>query len=141
MILVDSSVWIDYFNGRDTIQTDKLDELLGAELLGIVDLILPEVLQGFRSDADYRLAKQMLTSLTVFNLLGIEFAIKSADNFRELRQQGITIRKTADVIIATFCIEAGHSLLFSNKDFIPFVNNLGLSAVLLTHKGSRFTGG
>lgn len=131
MILVDSSVWIDYFNGRDTIQTAKLDELLGADLLGLGDLILTEVLQGFRSDADYRVAKQMLTSLTVFNMLGLEVAIKSADNFRELREQGITIRKTVDVIIATFCIENGHSLLFSDKDFIPFVNNLGLSAVLV----------
>jgi predicted nucleic acid-binding protein len=131
MILVDSSVWIDYFNGRDTIQTAKLDELLGAELLGIGDLILTEVLQGFRSDADYHVAKQMLTSLTVFNMLGLEIAIKSADNFRELRKQGITIRKTVDVVIATFCIEAGHSLLFADKDFIPFINNLGLSAVLV----------
>jgi predicted nucleic acid-binding protein len=131
MILVDSSVWIDYFNGRDTIQTGRLDELLGEELLGIGDLILTEVLQGFRSDADYRVAKQMLTSLTVFNMLGLEIAIKSADNFRELRKQGITIRKTVDVVIATFCIEAGHSLLFADKDFIPFVNNLGLSAVLV----------
>jgi len=125
------SVWIDYFNGRDTIQTVKLDELLGVELLGIGDLILTEVLQGFRSDADYRVAKQTLTSLTVFNMLGLEVAIKSADNFRELRKQGITIRKTVDVIIATFCIENRHSLLFSDKDFIPFVNNLGLTAVLV----------
>ena len=131
MILVDSSVWIDYFNGRDTIQTAKLDELLGEELLGIGDLILTEVLQGFRADADYRVAKQMLTSLTVFNMLGLEIAIKSADNFRELRKQGITIRKTVDVVIATFCIETGHSLLFADKDFIPFANNLGLSAVLV----------
>lgn len=131
MILVDSSVWIDYFNGRDTIQTAKLDELLGAELLGIGDLILTEVLQGFRSDADYLVAKQVLTSLTVFNMVGLEVAIKSADNFRELRKQGITIRKTVDVVIATLCIETGHSLLFSDKDFIPFVNNLGLRAVLV----------
>lgn len=131
MILVDSSVWIDYFNGRDTIQTAKLDDLLGEELLGIGDLILTEVLQGFRADADYRVAKQMLTSLTVFNMLGLEIAIKSADNFRELRKQGITIRKTVDVVIATFCIETGHSLLFADKDFIPFVSNLGLSAVLV----------
>ncbi|MGB8697904.1 MAG: PIN domain nuclease [Thermosynechococcaceae cyanobacterium] len=129
MILVDSSVWIDYFNGTDTLQTAQLDELLGVELLGIGDLILMEVLQGFRADADYRIAKNMLTSLTVFNLLGLEVAIKSADNFRALRKQGITIRKTVDVIIATFCIERGHSLLFSDKDFIPFVNHLGLSAV------------
>jgi predicted nucleic acid-binding protein len=103
MILVDSSVWIDYFNGRDTPQTDKLDELLEIELLGIGDLILTEVLQGFRVDKDYRTAKKVLTSLTVFNMLGLEIAIKSAENLRILRKQGITIRKTNDVIITTFC--------------------------------------
>lgn len=130
MILVDSSVWIDYFNGKDSTQTAKLDELLGVELLGIGDIILTEVLQGFQTDIDYRVAKQMLTSLTVFSMLGLEVAIKSADNFRALRKQGITIRKTVDVIIATFCIENGHSLLFSDKDFMPFVEHLGLNAVL-----------
>jgi predicted nucleic acid-binding protein len=129
MILVDSSVWIDYFNGRDTIQTSKLDKLLGVEFLGIGDLILTEVLQGFRADTDYRTAKRMLTSLTVFSMLGLEVAIKSADNFRALRKQGITIRKTVDVIIATFCIENEHSLLFCDKDFIPFIEHLGLNAV------------
>ena len=129
--MVDSSVWIDYFNGRDTTQTFKLDELLGTGPLVIGDLILTEVLQGFRADADYRTAKRMLTALTVFSMLGLEVAIKSADNFRALRKQGITIRKTADVIIATFCIENGHSLLFADKDFVPFVEYLGLSAVLL----------
>ncbi|HLF98029.1 MAG TPA: PIN domain nuclease [Methylococcaceae bacterium] len=129
MILVDSSVWIDYFNGRPTRQTNTLDTLLGAEPLGIGDLILTEVLQGFRSDADYQAAKRALTSLSVFDMLGVELAIRSADNFRVLRKRGITVRKTADVIIATFCIEAGHSLLFADKDFQPFVDHLGLRAV------------
>lgn len=129
MIVVDSSVWIDYFNGRDTPQASKLDELLGVELIGIGDIILTEVLQGFRIDADYDTAKQLLTSLTVFNMLDIEVAVKSADNFRILRKQGITIRKTIDVIIATFCIENDHALLFSDKDFMPFVEYLGLNAV------------
>jgi len=130
MILVDSSVWVDYFNGRDTPQTAHLDGLLGLELLGIGDLILTEVLQGFREDRDYQTAKQLLTSLTVFDLLGTNIAIKSADNFRSLRKRGITIRKTADVIIATFCIEHNHSLLFADKDFLPFVEHLGLNAAL-----------
>ena len=129
MIVVDSSVWIDYFNGRDTPQASKLDELLGVELIGIGDIILTEVLQGFRIDADYDTAKQLLTSLTMFNMLDIEVAVKSADNFRILRKQGITIRKTIDVIIATFCIENDHALLFSGKDFMPFVEYLGLNAV------------
>lgn len=130
MILVDSSVWIDYFNGRETPQTNKLDALLGIELVGIGDLILTEVLQGFRADADYAAAKQALMSLIIFPMLNVELAVKSADNFRYLRKRGITIRKTADVIIATFCIDAGHSLLFADKDFQPFVDHLGLSPVL-----------
>ncbi len=129
MIIVDSSVWIDYFNGREIPEVATLDRLLEAELLGVGDLILAEVLQGFRQDKDYQTAKRLLTSLTVFEMLGAEMAIKSADNFRDLRKKGITVRKTIDVMIATFCIENGHKLLFSDKDFAPFVEHLGLMAV------------
>ena len=129
MILVDSSVWIDFFNGIKSIETNKLDELLGLEEIATGDLILTEVLQGFRNDKDYKIAKDILTSLTVFELLGENLAIKSANNFRKLRKSGITIRKTADVIIATFCIENKMPLLFSDKDFIPFVENLKLRSV------------
>lgn len=129
MIIVDSSVWIDYFNGTDTPQTNKLDRLLDVQLIGIGNIILTEVMQGFRSDNDYRTAKKFLTSLTVFNMLGYEIAIRSADNFRFLSKKGITIRKTNDVVIATSCIENNHSLLFSDKDFIPFVKHLGLDLV------------
>ena len=128
MVMVDSSVWIDYFNGRDTAQTSRLDDLLSSEVIGLGDLILVEVLQGFREDKDFQIAKQLLTSLTVFNLLGSDIAVKSADNFRSLRKRGLTVRKTADVVIATFCIENNYPLLFSDKDFIPFVNFLGLIA-------------
>ena len=131
MILVDSSVWIDYFNGKATRQTQLLDALLGVEPLGIGDLILTEVLQGFRADADFKLAKKLLTSLDVFDLLGEALAIKSAENFRALRKRGITVRKTADVIIATYCIEAKYPLLFSDKDFLPFTEHLGLRPVLV----------
>jgi predicted nucleic acid-binding protein len=128
MVIVDSSVWIDYFNGRDIPEVAKLDRLLETELLGVGDLILAEVLQGFRQDKDYQTAKRLLTSLTVFEMLGAEMAMKSADNFRDLRKKGITVRKTVDVMIATFCIENGHELLFSDKDFnfTPFVEHLGL---------------
>jgi predicted nucleic acid-binding protein len=128
MVIVDSSVWIDYFNGRDIPEVAKLDRLLETELLGVGDLILAEVLQGFRQDKDYQTAKRLLTSLTVFEMLGAEMAMKSADNFRDLRKKGITVRKTIDVMIATFCIENGHELLFSDKDFVPFVEHLGLMA-------------
>lgn len=130
MKIVDSSVWIDYFNGVVSPETNKLDGLLGVEPLAIGDLILTEVLQGFRQDADYKSAKKLLTSLTVYGMLGAELAIKCADNFRALRKQGVTVRKTADVIIATFCIESGCSLLFSDKDFVPFVKHLGLRSVI-----------
>lgn len=126
MIIVDSSVWIDYFNGVETPETNKLDTLLGVEQIAIGDLILTEVLQGFRSDEGYQTAKELLTSLQIFEMLGLNIAIKSVDNYRFLRKRGITIRKTADVIIATFCIENQNQLLFSDKDFIPFVNHLGL---------------
>lgn len=126
MILVDSSVWIDFFNGSENPETDKLNEILGLEEVVIGDLILAEVLQGFRNDKDYKVAKDVLTSLTVHDLIGKEMAIKSANNFRKLRKNGITIRKTADVIIATYCIENKIPLLFTDKDFVPFVENLKL---------------
>ena len=126
MILVDSSVWIDFFNGTVCAETDKLNEILGIQEVVIGDLILAEVLQGFRSDSDYKAAKNVLTSLTTYDLLGKELAIKSANNFRKLRKKGITIRKTADVIIATYCIENKIPLLFTDKDFVPFVDNLKL---------------
>jgi len=130
MIVVDSSVWVDYFNGQDTPQTNKLDALLGMEPLAVGDLILVEVLQGFRLDADFSQAKELLLSLTVFELLGVDNALRSAENYRVLRKRGITIRKTVDVIIATFCIVEGHSLLFSDKDFKPFVEQFGLREVI-----------
>lgn len=130
MILVDTSVWIDYFNGRVSAETERLDTLLGHEPLGIGDLILTEILQGFRSDSDYKQAKELLTSLTVFDMLGMEKAIACADHYRTLRKTGITVRKTADVIIATFCIVENHALLFSDRDFLPFVEHLGLQSVV-----------
>ena len=130
MILVDSSVWIDYFIGRDTPQVEILDRSLGMISVGVGDLILTEVLQGFRDDKDYLIARSIMDELTVFDMLGTEMAIKSAENFRKLRKKGITIRKTADVIIATYCIEHRLPLLFSDKDFKPFVQHFKLAEVL-----------
>jgi len=129
MMLVDSSVWIDYFNGIENKETDKLHATLGLEEVAIGDLILTEVLQGFKVDKEFKIAREVLTSLTIFELLGIELAIKSANNFRKLRKKGITIRKTADVIIATYCIENKIPLLFTDKGFLPFVKNLRLRSV------------
>lgn len=126
MILVDSSVWVDYFSGNDSAEADFLDGILGDRAVAIGDLILTEVLQGFRHEKDYKVAKSLLEELTVLELLGKKMAIKSADNFRKLRKKGITIRKTADVIIASYCIEHSLPLLFSDKDFQPFLEHLGL---------------
>lgn len=130
MIVVDSGVWIDYFNGTASPQTDTLDSLLGAESLAMGDLILAEVLQGFRNDAGYKTARQLLTSLIIFDMLGAKNAVKCADNFRALRKRGTTIRRTADVIIATFCIEQKYPLLFRDRDFLPFVEHMGLQPVI-----------
>jgi predicted nucleic acid-binding protein len=128
LILVDSSVWIDYFNGAGTPEADKLDLLLGAEPLAIGDLILTEVLQGFHKDRDFSNARNLLTSLTVVELGGRDIAIQAARNFRALRKLGVTVRKTIDTVIATRCIESGYDLLHSDRDFDPFVQHLGLRA-------------
>lgn len=130
MILVDSSVWIDYFRGARTRQTNALDGLLGKEPVATGDLILTEVLQGFRTDRDFNQAKDLLTSLIVLDLGGRSMAIQAARNFRTLRLLGVTIRKTIDTVIATRCIEDKHHLLYSDRDFDPFVMHLGLRCAL-----------
>ena len=129
MILVDSSVWIDYFRGAATPQTERLDSLLGSEPLAIGDLILTEVLQGFSSDRDFNQAKKLLSSLDVIELGGQDIAIQAAKNYRKLRALGITARKTIDTVIATRCIAGGYTLLHSDRDFDPFVTHLGLRSV------------
>ena len=129
MILVDSSVWIDYFKGSITAQTEKLDRLLGNEQLAIGDLMLTEVLQGFAADRAFNEAKKLLTSLDVIELGGQDIAIQAARNFRTLRSLGATIRKTIDTVIATRCIESGYDLLHNDKDFDPFAKYLGLRVV------------
>ena len=130
MILVDSSVWIDYFRGMQTSETDRLDALLGSEPVATGDLVLAEVLQGFGSAQDFNQGKKLLTSLPIIDLVGGEIAIQAAKNFRTLRSRGITIRKTIDTLIATSCIEKGLTLLYSDKDFDPFVVHLGLRPAL-----------
>lgn len=137
MIVVDSSVWIDYFTGKSTPGTDKLDFLLGEELVAIGDLMLTEVLQGFRADRDYRQARKLLLSLSVVNMLDTAIALKSAANFRSLRRKGITVRKTIDTIIATYCIENRLSLLHSDRDFQPFHKHLKLKNALASASRCR----
>ena len=129
MILVDSSVWIAYFKGTPTHQTETLDRLLGHQPLAIGDLILTEVLQGFDSDRDFHNARKMLTSLQVVELGGREIAIQAAKNFRALRRLGVTVRKNIDTVIATRCIESGYDLLHNDRDFDPFARHPGPAVV------------
>lgn len=130
MILVDSSVWIEYFRGTVTPTTEKLDALLGVEPVASGDLILAEVLQGFTTERDFNQAKKLMTSLVIIDLVGQEIAIQAARNFRSLHALGVTIRKTIDTVIATRCIESGLALLYSDRDFDPFVEHLGLRSAL-----------
>lgn len=126
MILVDSSVWIAYFNGADSWQVSLLDDLLQREPVCIGDIILAEVLQGFRTDRDFNTAKEILDTLPFVTLGGYAVAIQSASNYRTLRKNGFTVRKTVDVIIGTFCMMEGYVLLHADRDFDPMVELLGL---------------
>lgn len=126
MILVDSSVWIDFFNGADTPQVTLLDNKLGDTAILVGDLILTEVLQGFKSNKDFEMAKQALERFQLREMVGKDIALRSAENYRRLRKSGITVRKTIDVVIATFCIENNVALLHSDRDFDPMEDILGL---------------
>ncbi len=129
MTLVDSSVWIDYFNGRKTAKTDWLDSALGDEQIIMGDLILAEVLQGFQNDNDFKTAKKLLLIFPFMEMVGQELAIKSALNYRFLRKNGVTVRKTIDVMIGTFCIHYHVSLLHDDRDFDPIENLLKLRTI------------
>ena len=129
MILVDSSVWIDYFRGTATPQTDKLDRLLGNEPLAMGDLILTEVLQGFTTERAFNSARKVLLALDLVVLGGPEVAVEAARNHRRLRNLGVTVRKTIETVIATRCIVSGHALLHSDRDFDAFEQHLGLRCI------------
>ena len=129
MIVVDTSVWVDYFNGVTGPHTNLLDRLLLKERILIGDIILTEVLQGFRSDADFRKARSLLDTLEYCPMLGKEIALQSAQNYRKLRRAGVTVRKTIDVMIATFCIMNRHRLLHTDRDFDAIEKHLGLKVV------------
>jgi predicted nucleic acid-binding protein len=127
VIIVDSSVWIDYFNGVSSCQTDDLNHALSASTIIMGDLILTEVLQGFKLDRDFETAKNLLVDLPFRRMGGYQIALQSAMNRRRLRKAGVTIRKTIDVFIATYCIEKGLPLLHSDRDFDPLVKHCGLT--------------
>jgi predicted nucleic acid-binding protein len=124
--LVDSSVWIAYFNGVVCRQTDLLDRLLSERLILLGDLMIAEVLQGFAKDSDFRSARALFAGLRCADLVGRELAIEAAVNFRRLRSEGVTVRKTIDMLIATYCIAHGHELLHMDRDFDPMERLLGL---------------
>ncbi|MBI9038464.1 MAG: PIN domain nuclease [Bacteroidales bacterium] len=128
MILVDTSVWIDYFNGKINKYTNKLEEILTTEQVIMGDIILAEILQGFRKDSEFNKAKKALGYLDCYSICSKEIAIKSAENFRFLRKKGFTIRKTTDMLIGTYCIENQIVLLHNDKDFMP-LQDLGLQFV------------
>jgi predicted nucleic acid-binding protein len=132
MILVDSSVWINYFNGKITWQTEILDQILQQIPVYTGDLILTEVLQGFRKDHEYKKAKEVLGILPCKNIGGYDIAIQSAENYRRLRKKGITIRKTIDIIIGTFCIVENITLLHDDRDFDPMMEHLSLKTISQT---------
>jgi predicted nucleic acid-binding protein len=117
MTLVDTSVWIDYFNGIENEHTESFDRILAEHTVIVGDIILTEILQGFDRDKEFQLAKQALTPLDCVHLGGKEPAIKAAANFRFLRSKGVTIRKTVDMLIATWCINHEVALLHNDRDF------------------------
>lgn len=129
MILVDSSVWIDFFRNQPTAQAEWLDRNLGIEGLLVGDLILAEVLRGFKDDRGFDDARRMLGRLEQVTLGGEDLAIEAARNYRKLRSKGVTVRGTIDVIIATRCLVDGVRLLHSDRDFDAFVKHLGLRVV------------
>ncbi len=129
MILVDSSVWIDFFRNTPTPQAEWLDAHLGDEAFVVGDLILAEVLRGFKDDRGFNEAKRLMARLEQVTLCGEDLAVEAARNFRRLRARGVTVRGTIDVVIATRCIADGLRLLHSDRDFEPFVEHLGLRTV------------
>lgn len=126
MVLVDSSVWIDLLRNRTTPATAKLEDLLESQNVAIGDLMLTEVLQGIPMERDFEIARQMFARLALVEIAGPKVALESARNYRTLRTKGVTPRKTIDTLIATRCILDGVPLLFSDRDFDPFVEHLGL---------------
>ena len=126
MILVDSSVWIDYFRSAETSQVALLDSLLGRSQLAVGDLIAAEVLQGVRDEREFKWVKKTLDAFDHVDLAGYDLAVRAAENYRSLRAKGVMIRKTIDAIIATRCIENDLTLLHADRDFLPFVEHFGL---------------
>jgi predicted nucleic acid-binding protein len=128
VILVDSSVWIDFFNGRPGPLVDRLADLLqdGSAPLGMPDLVLFEVLRGFRHEQDFQAARRVLAALPVVEIGGEDGALRAAHHYRALRAAGVTIRSPIDVLLASYCIEHDHALLHADRDFDAIESLRGL---------------
>jgi predicted nucleic acid-binding protein len=129
MILVDSSVWIDYFNGQDLPHTQMVDSILGKREIVVTELVFTEVLQGFRLRKEFDAALKVLQSFRFESISGRDVAVQAARNFVHLRSIGFNVRKTIDTLIATKCIMSGLELLHNDRDFTPFEEHLGLRTV------------
>jgi predicted nucleic acid-binding protein len=129
MVIVDSTVWVDYFNGKNNEETRLLESRIGREDIGLIDLIFCEVLQGLHSENELEEVKTLLLEYSIFPTGGLEMALQAAMNYRRLRARGFTIRKLVDCWIATFCLRDGHELLHRDRDFDPFESELGLRVV------------
>ena len=129
MVIVDTTVWIDYFRGVANDETAWLDQAIGRDRLGLTDLILCEVLQGIRDETTFARVRNDLMKFRIFSAGGHDLAVATARNYRTLRERGFTIRKTMDCWIATFCLLSGHKLLHRDRDFDPFETVLGLQVV------------
>jgi len=129
MVIVDTTVWVDYLNGVVNPQTDWLDQELDRQRLGLTDLILSEVLQGVRDEHEAAATQCELLKFEVFTTGDIELAVASARNYRSLRTKGRTVRRTIDCWIATFCLLNDHALLHLDSDFDPFEKFLGLRVI------------
>jgi predicted nucleic acid-binding protein len=129
MLIVDSTVWVDYFNGVKNQQTDYLYQIADKTPILIGDLILAEVLQGFRNDTDFETARRIFGKFLQVEMVNPDLAVQSARNYRSLRRKGITVRKTIDSLIATYCIENEHDLLHNDSDFDGYEKHLGLSVI------------
>ena len=129
MLVVDSTVWVDYFNGVKNQQTDYLYQIADKTPILIGDLILAEVLQGFREDTDFESARRIFSKFLQVEMVNRDLAVQSARNYRLLRRKGITVRKMIDSLIATYCIENEHDLLHNDSDFDGYEKHLGLSVI------------
>jgi predicted nucleic acid-binding protein len=129
MIIVDTTVWVDYLRGTPSPHAEWLESNLAAERLGLTDLILCEVLQGVGTDALFAAVHEELLRFEVHETGTVELAIAAAANYRRLRAAGRTVRRTIDCLIATFCLVEGYSLLHSDRDYDPFEAHLGLKVV------------